>query len=416
VTVTAYFLQNAAKLFFCKYITALSDYIGRKPILILSCAAFILSRILVLSATNASLFYVAAICVGSMDVFYAASVAYISDILSSSEEALALRGKAIGVQTGLSVGLGFTIGVPVGAVLQSSYSLQTPFYVAIASSLASVVCCLLIKHSDTTGVVHDDKQRRFPRDWAAFSVAHSPLSGFSLIRTARDSPLDWLTNYCSQVAQQILQSIFILFVEAALGYSPAQAGEAFAIIGLSIAIFSPLLIGRYEERGLISLGQCGQIVGYLFLSLSGIPDAQLGALAFPGFLFLAVGSVWMSAMPSILTKQYPPTQYGSVVGVMAQQTVLAVFPAYPLSLLFSFTMQKDTTIPWPGFTWVFCAFSLLAAILVQVVVHPSKALRLIRRVVAVTPEDEKKKEGEGEKKDPIPEQIVVSPLFEENKS
>jgi len=378
VTTTSYFIMMISKLMFAKYDTAMSDYIGRKPVLVLSSFGFILSRTIVLQAQRGvpAFFYLGAFVVGAFDVFYAVSVSYLSDICS--EHLTEERGKAIGIQTGLSVGMGFTIGVPVGAVLQELYSIETPFYLAIAVSFLAIICVLAIPFPDTRGIVNNDKARRFPVDWRAFLIEHSPLSGFGLIQKAA-SRLDWMTNYCGQVAQQLLQSVFLLFVQSALGYSPAQAGIAFACIGLSIAAFSPTLISRYEERGLISAGMAVQIGGYALLSLSCLGGASK-FLAFPSFLFLAAGSVWMSAMPSILTKQYLSVEYGAVTGVMAQQQVLAVLPAYPISLLFSYTLSQDSKLHWSGIIWFFSACFLLGGIFVQCLANPGRAaLTLVRR-------------------------------------
>lgn len=408
VTVTSYFLSTCCKLLFAKYDTSLSDHVGRKPIMVLSCFAFILSRVLIMSSNSAGQFYLAAICLGCCDVFYAVSIAYLSDILVGADAEQ--RGKAIGIQAGLSIGMGFTIGVPVGAVLQEQYSINLPFYAAIGVSCLSVVCVLLIPAPDTLGLVHEDKMRRLPSPLKAFLIEHNPLSGIGLIFKASGSPLDWLSNFLGQVAQQILQSTFLLFVQGALHYSPSQSGEAFAFIGISIAIFSPFLIGRYEERALVSNGLATQIVGYCLLSIAGSSLPNVASFAFPAYIFLAVGGVWLSAMPSILTKQYPNTQYGSVVGVMAQQTVLAVLPAYPCSILFSYSLSHNASVKWVGSIWVISSFFLLLAIFVQIHAHSSAAYQLKRRIVTVTPSSDSSHGAEGAQ-DPIASSVVVNPLL-----
>lgn len=263
-----------------------------------------------MNATSAGAFYAGAIVFGAFDVFYSVALAFLADILPGEE-----RGKAIGIQTGISVGLGFTIGVPLGAVLQEK-DLSLPFYVGIAAACASATLSLLIPHNDIT------HERRLP-DLAAFLRQHQPLSGFGLMRSASVSPLDWATNFCGQCAQQVLQSVFILFLEGALHYKPSQAGEAFAVIGVAIAIFSPLLIGRYEERPLVANGMALQIASYFLFSIAGSSIAGASFVAIPSFVGLSIGAVWLSALPSIITKQYKQEQYGAVVGVLAQQTVLA---------------------------------------------------------------------------------------------
>ena len=409
VTLTSYCLANLAKFLCAKYDTALSDYVGRKPVMVVSCMAFALRCLIVLTATTAGEFYAAAIVFGSLDVFYAVSIAFLADMLHGEE-----RGKAIGIQTGLSVGMGFTVGVPVGAVLQQNFSISLPFYVAIASSCCSALFSLSIPHSDTVGIKHEDKKRSLPVSARGFLLEHNPFSGFALMRSASVSPLDWLTNYFGQIGQQLLQSVFLLFVQGALHYTPSEAGQAFAFVGVSIAIFSPLLIGRYEERPLVSWGMMLQICGYFFFSIAGtnLPGAAL--VAFPSYIGLAIGGVWMSAMPSILTKQYPISDYGAVVGVMAQQTVLAVVPAYPVSLYYAYSISPDAAVYWPGATWVFSAFFLMLAIFVQLRVHGERALVLKKRglvgVAAVGPVPDPAAEAD-KNVDVSDLNVVVNPLM-----
>jgi hypothetical protein len=130
-----------------------------------------------------------------------------------------------------------------------------------------------------------------------------------------------------------------------------------------------------------------------------------------------MGSVWFSAMPSVVTKQYAETQYGAVVGVMAQQQVLAVLPAYPLTILFAYTLQTNSTIKWPGIVWFFAAFFLLLAILMQIHAHPGKALTLARRAkFVVTPEVEGTEKDLEKDSDVIPIPTINPLLLEQQET
>ena len=387
VTVNCFVLGNVFKLIFAKWDAALSDHVGRKLVMVMSCAAFAVRCGLILSAKSAGAFYAGAIVFGALDVYYAVAIAYLADM--TGEE----RGKAIGVQTGISVGLGFTIGVPLGAVLQDA-DLSLPFYVAIAAIIAAALVSIAIPHPDIAQARHLPPLSTFLRD-------HHPFTGFGLMRSANVSPLDWATNFGGQCAQQVLQSCFILFLEGSLGYTPAQAGEAFAVVGVSIAVASPLLIGRYEERPLVALGMALQIASYFLLSLAGTSWPGAAYVAIPSFVGLSVGATWLSALPSIITKQYDKQMYGSVVGVLSQQTVLASLPAYPVGLLFAYTLTSPNHLYWPGSTWVFAAFFLMLAIYIQLFAHGAKALALKKRsrVVADSSPDD------------VPGVVVVNPLL-----
>jgi len=61
---TVYLLQNLTQLLTSKYNSALSVYIGRKPMLIVSAFAFALSRVAFAASTSIAAFYIAAVISG----------------------------------------------------------------------------------------------------------------------------------------------------------------------------------------------------------------------------------------------------------------------------------------------------------------------------------------------------------------
>ena len=61
---TVYLLQNLTQLLTSKYNSALSDYIGRKPMLIVSAVGFALSRVAFAASSSTAGFYVAAVISG----------------------------------------------------------------------------------------------------------------------------------------------------------------------------------------------------------------------------------------------------------------------------------------------------------------------------------------------------------------
>jgi len=420
VVTTTYFLSNLARFVFSKYNAALSDYVGRKPVMLLALFGFIVSRLLFVFSTNAGQFFFAAVISGTFDVFYAVACAYLSDVLPPHD-----RGRAFGIQTGASLGLGFTVGVPLGAVLVQEYSAYMPFYVSIASACLCALFVICLPIDDTLGakVVNEqgDKKRSFPPSLCTFLLEHSFWTSLKVMREgAALSPYDWLTNLAMQSAMQILISLFLLFGESELGWSGAQAGIAFAFVGISIAVFSPCLMGRYTERPLILWGACVQILGYFFFSLSGTSiSSSLKYVSYPGILCIAIGGVWSSAMQATITRQYNKDKQGEVLGVLAQQSVFAICFAYPISILFSFAIENTAKIRWPGCVWVFAAFYLSIGIFIQLFVFGSKASHLERKYALENVTSTKRKQetlvGEVNLKDNVGgEEVdaqVVSPIF-----
>jgi len=403
VTVTAGFIGNVVLFCTAKYNCGLSDDVGRKPLLICSGAAFIITRFMILAADDAAIIYLSALVYGCFDNHYPVNLAYIADITTQKQ-----RAKVYAVLVGFAVGLGFTIGAPLGGVLMEQYGIPMPFYVSIASSALYIVFILLVPFSDVLG--NEEKKRRLPH-WNSFLRAHHPFSGLSLIKRASISPYDWATNFLGGVAQQTLQSIFLLYVEGVLGFTPAQAGEVFAFIGVSIAIFGPLLLARWQELALVSSGMLCSVVGFTFMSIAGVPGVKW--MGFPGFLFIAVGGVWNSALTSVITLQYDKNSLGGVAGVFAQLKELAVLPAYPISLFFAYSLSNHSISK--GAAWLIAAVFLILGVAVQVHVHKSSALSLKRRVAAVAPEpsaseDVTVEQGLGKEEEESTTSPVINPL------
>ena len=107
---TVHFIHSAVSFFAGRYTSGLSDYVGRKPILVLSCIFFIISRVLYLTASSPSDFYGAGVLAGLFDCFYFTALAWICDLFPADHR----RSKRVGLFTGICGGFAFVFGVPVG--------------------------------------------------------------------------------------------------------------------------------------------------------------------------------------------------------------------------------------------------------------------------------------------------------------
>jgi len=150
VNTTVYFLINVSDLIFAKYNSSLSDFVGRKPMLLISQLSLLVSRLLILLRQETSSFYVAAVIYGFGNYFYNVCLAWLCDllievsvytVLLNHESQQEDRGKAFGLLIGLSIGFGFTIGLPVGAVL----CITDPYLpVRISIALSCINCVIIV--------------------------------------------------------------------------------------------------------------------------------------------------------------------------------------------------------------------------------------------------------------------------------
>ena len=84
-------------------------------------------------------------------------------------------------------------------------------------------------------------------------------------------------------------------------------------------------------------------------------------------------------MQSILTRQYDSDRQGECVGVLSQQGVLACVPAYPIGLLFSYTIKPNAIFHWPGIPFAAAAVFHALGALCHFSTHGTAGLSLVRK-------------------------------------
>jgi hypothetical protein len=288
------------------------------------------------------------------------------------------RGFGFSIIYGFSFGFGFSVGLPLGGVIAEKVSVDAALWVSTLLPLCNVAlvwfCCI----PDTYGIVEDTEpavkviqeykthKRRLPPNIRSYLIKQNPLSAFHLIKEAKLNPWDWGSDVFANVSFKIYAAISLLFLQNVLNVTEAEAGITLSVIGLLVALFSPTLLHRYTERPLFFYGVLLQIVSYTMLSISGIPgDKGLRFFVYSGLFVWSVSIVWVSAMEAMLTLQYPNDIQGQVLGVAQQISELCVLIAYPINILFSFTIKSGTSIPFPGLAWVFAVVFLMIAASIQ---------------------------------------------------
>ena len=151
VVVTSTFINGLSALVFSKYFGSLSDHVGRKPLIFSSIVlGGILSRFIILHATSASHFYLAAFISGTFDCMSVVVLAWVADLLNGET-----RGKGFGLLSGLGFGIGFSVGIPVGGVLLGSNGQDpdTPLIAALCIWAVNAILWVLLPIPDTLGIL-----------------------------------------------------------------------------------------------------------------------------------------------------------------------------------------------------------------------------------------------------------------------
>jgi DHA1 family multidrug resistance protein-like MFS transporter len=231
---------------------ALSDRIGRRPLIMLGTLGFSISFFLFgIAGDNLLLMYGSRILGGLFSgAATACAVAYVADITTEEN-----RTKGMGL-VGMSIGLGFIFGPAVGGIL-SQWGYQVPFYAASALSLATFVFAFVMLpeslSEEKRGKPKEDKRSR----WTAFvgSVKYLYVLSFFVSFTLAG-----------------LEATLLLFEKDKIGATPLQLGIMFAVSGVVGALIQGGVVRRYIKKGdeprVIGIGLILSAIGFVLILLS----------------------------------------------------------------------------------------------------------------------------------------------------
>jgi MFS transporter, DHA1 family, multidrug resistance protein len=226
-----------------------SDRTGRRPLLLMGMAGYVVAQILFGLATSLWLLYAARILGGILSsATLPVSAAYVADATTDAE-----RGRGM-AWLGTATSLGFVVGPALGGVLArqdfhftARYGhlmidgFSIPFFAAAALGLVTLVAALRwLPESLPAPAPRSSSEEP---DWRTLVRSLSPLLGLALV---------------AQFALAMFEATFALHAQAVLNYGPAEMGAVFVVCGLVMAVFqigaSGFLTGRVDAMGQIGMG------------------------------------------------------------------------------------------------------------------------------------------------------------------
>ncbi len=290
----------------------LSDRFGRRPILMSSLIGAFLSYVILGLADSLWMLLAARMLAGFMAGNLAAAFAYAADVSTP-----ATRAKSMGM-VGAAIGIGFTLGIPLGGILAGDQAQSANFIrPAAASALLSLVALALVKFR-----LPESRVKPAPRDPGDTDVARAgPLA------LLRQRPgLRFIASAALLVtsAQGILESVFAIWALNRFGAGPLTvAGALFGSAVVAVVMQGGLvrvLAPRLGERRLAQVGIASYVAGLLFVGLAA--NGLLAAAV--GLLFCGAGMGAFSPSASALaSRQARGGDSGAVLGVYQSATSLA---------------------------------------------------------------------------------------------
>ena len=242
-------LYSAVSFVLSPFWGALSDRIGRRPVILTGVLGFAASFLLFgLASDHLALMYASRLLGGLFSgAVVSVIVAYVADVTPPEQ-----RTRGMGL-VGMSIGLGFTFGPGVGGLL-SEISLETPFFAAAALSAVLFLASLVALNESLPPEKRSARREKQASRWTAFT-----------------GPLKYLYVLAFFVTFSLagLESTLQWFGMQRFGVTPFQFGLMFFVCGLVGAIVQGGVVRRLIKRGqepaYIAIGLVISAVGFFLL-------------------------------------------------------------------------------------------------------------------------------------------------------
>ncbi|HBI33876.1 MAG TPA: hypothetical protein DEA43_02585 [Candidatus Moranbacteria bacterium] len=281
------------------FLGALSDKIGRRPILIISIASTAFGWFVFASANSVWLLFLGRIIDGAAAGNFPIAQSYLLDIAKNDKE----RTMNLGL-IGAVFGIGFMVGPAIGATL-GGISPALPFwFVGFLAMFNAIGAYFFLPETNRN----------------KNAVKKIPINPFiPLFSAMKDGMLRsrYLAWFLFGIAFAGMQSIFALFVKSVFGFSASVTGYLFTAMGVILVINQGFALKRiwlkyFKEADLEIWFFVVMILGFVFL------DLKIFAFFAAGLLLTTVGqSTLRVVMSSGIASVAGAQKRGEVMGIMA---------------------------------------------------------------------------------------------------
>jgi DHA1 family tetracycline resistance protein-like MFS transporter len=322
-------LYAAMQFIFAPVLGALSDNLGRRPVLLISLAGAAINYVVMAFAPRLWMLLLGRAIAGLTSANVSVATAYITDISPEDN-----RARRFGLFTAM-FGISFIIGPVLGGLL-GDYWLRLPFLAAAVLN----ACNLLL---------------------ALFILPESRASAGQQIDLAALNPL-WPLRWVFSM-KGLLPIILVYFILSAAGESYGTCWALWGFdtfqwnglwIGLSLGAFGvcqtlvqALLTGPAAkllgERRAVVVGLTCACIALVIMAF-----ANQGWIVFAIMPIFALGGIGTPAFQALATQQVDPARQGQLQGVLTSAVSLASILGPLAFSTFYFVVQKQ----WPGAIWL----------------------------------------------------------------
>lgn len=314
---------------FAPVLGALSDRVGRRPVLLLSLFGAVMNYLVMATASTLPLLLLGRALTGATSANVSVAAAYLTDV-SLPEE----RPRRFGLSSAM-FGVGFIVGPVLGGVLGDTW-VRLPFLVAAVLNAGNLVlAAFLLPESCTPS-----------RDKIALA-ALNPFRPLHFLSESRAILPLVLVFFVLSAAGEAYGTCWALWGSATFGWSGRAVGLSLATFGVCQTLVQAVLPGpaarRFGERKALLVGLTGAAVGLTVMAF-----ARQGWLVFAAMPLFALGGIGVPALQASATRLIDPARQGELQGVLASVVSLASIVA-PLGFSTLYAVVAPT---WPGAVWL----------------------------------------------------------------
>jgi MFS transporter, DHA1 family, tetracycline resistance protein len=278
---------------------ALSDRLGRRPVLLSCIAGEAVGYLLFGTAGSLGMLYVSRVVAGASSGNIGAAQAYMADITRPRE-----RTRSFGL-LGAAISVGFLFGPVVGGFL-GGINLRLPAFVA--AGLVVINCVSAI-------VWLPESLPAERRTRASLVMGANPFGvlGKLLRRPLLRAPL--VATFLCNFAFSGYLATFALFASARFGFGPENVAIVLVVQSALSIIMQTVGVRRLSEAlpdtTIVQLGAALSLLGFVVIALAPSPWV-LYVVSAP--LHAGGSSLWRSALSSLITKLVSPREQGMANG------------------------------------------------------------------------------------------------------
>lgn len=278
----------------------LSDRFGRRPVLLISLAAYSFDFLVMAIAPTMVIIAAARLVAGAFAATFSTANAYIADI-SPPEKRAANFGLI-----GAAFGLGFIIGPAIGGFLGENYGARSPFYfVAFVGALNFIFGYFVLPET-----LPAENRRKF--EWRRANA----LGNFKqFAKYPVMLPIAGVL-FLSQLAHWAYPSIWAYYATEKFSWSPGEVAASLSFVGFTAALvqggLTRVVIPKIGEKISATFAMTVTMLAYIAFAF-----ADRGWMVYLIILISSLGGLAQPALQGIMSRTMPANAQGELQGAVA---------------------------------------------------------------------------------------------------